>query len=316
MSLFQKIIGFFGFGNAVSSEKLLSGKWRSAILLGFICWSLQTASLTDEEWVGGGVEFDFEPTQVSTLNPLFRGLLSRSSTKVSTGATRFQASFSYGLDILTWVSQFQLSASQEVTVAKIQFDLLAFIRNCIADISQGGNQFKELSQVDISKLASTRDLLTTGIVLQSISLLLLLLVLACYKIPLFGTYALSKFHLIVKVFAPLGCFLHFVGICNFAGSGLLKAFCDAFDPDPTLGFLPCGYGAGYDTGAVAIPLMILFSVSCFYFIPWNDVEDVSNTSENSSSTLKTSQYEAISSQGSVSSTASESSFTGGFQSSL
>jgi len=200
-------------------------------------------------------------------------------------------------------------------VAKIQFDLLAFIRNAVADIASGGNQFNELANVDTRKLNSTRDLLTTGIVLQSTSLILM--GLASYKIPLFGSYALSKFHLVAKVFAPLGGFLHAVGIFVFSASGLEKAFCDAFDPDPTLGFLPCGFGSGYETGAVAIPFLILFSWMCFHWAPWHEVDDSSTLShqETSRSTLKTAQYEAISSS-SGSGTAGESSFSGGFQSSL
>lgn len=313
MDYIQPALTFFGIG----SQSTTQGRWRSALLIGFICWSLQNASLFDEEWVGGGVEFDFQPTDesVSRVSPFIRTLITNpQSKKLSADPSRFKASFSYGLDILTWVTQFQFSSSNEVTVAKIQFDLLAFIRNAVADIASGGNQFNELANVDTRKLNSTRDLLTTGIVLQSTSVILM--GLASYKIPLFGSYALSKYHLVAKVFAPLGCFLHAVGIFVFSASGLEKAFCDAFDPDPTLGFLPCGYGAGYDTGAVAIPFMILFSWMCFHWAPWDDSSTMSHQ-ETSSSSLKTAQYEAISSTSSSggSGTAVESSFNG-FQSSL
>jgi hypothetical protein len=317
MEYFSSILAFFGVSSRNDKDIQSAGRWRSAILIGFICWSLQNASLFDEEWVGGGVEFDFNPETMSRMNPFIQKLVSSQSNVKNLHADppRFKASFSYGLDILTWVTQIQFSASNEVSIAKIQFDLLAFIRNCVADIALGGNQFKELASVDTTKLNSTKDLLTIGLVLQYITLILM--ILASYKIPLFGSYALSRYHLVAKLFGPLGCFLHAVGIFNFAGSGLLKGFCDAFDPDPTLGFLPCGYGAGFDTGAVAIPFMILYSWMCFYWAPWNDVDVVSLpfSQETNSSSLKSGQYEAISTS-TGSGTSSATSFSAGFNSSL
>ena len=141
-------LGFFGVqlesAPTLPRAELVAGRWRSSIALAFLTWALMTASEADEEWVGGGVEFDYTPGgRRLTDGPAPRGSAAAALRAVTRalggaapadalGATRLQASFSFGLDTLTWSAQFVFGATQEVTLAKIVLDLMAFIRNAVA----------------------------------------------------------------------------------------------------------------------------------------------------------------------------------------
>jgi hypothetical protein len=181
------------------------------------------------------------------------------------GATRLQASFSFGLDTLTWSAQFVFGATQEVTLAKIVLDLLAFIRNAVAAAKTTDPEFLEVSQVDTRKLADVKGLILTAIIAQSASLIAL--ALAAWKLPVWFSAHLPAFSSVSAVFAA---FMQFCGIVTFASSGLEKAFCDALDPTPDVSKLPCGMGYGYSAGAAAIFFSMLWAVACYRWVPWGD----------------------------------------------
>ena len=208
-----------------------------------LVWALMVASEDDEAWVGGGIEFDYEPggrrlEEAAKGSKALRAVVRALGGSAPLGATRLQASFSFGLDTLTWTTQFQFGSTQEITLAKIVLDLMAFIRNAVAAAQTTDPEFLEVSQVDTKKIADVHGLILTAIIFQSASLIAL--VLAAYKLPVWFSERLPTIASASAVFAS---FMQFVGIVTFSSSGLEKAFCDALDPTPDVSKLPCGMGA-------------------------------------------------------------------------
>ena len=284
-------LGFFGLqidgARELPRSELVAGRWRSSIALAFLVWALMTASEADEQWVGGGVEFDYEPggrrlaaegdRGAAALRAVTRAL-GGAAPAGALGATRLQASFSFGLDTLTWSAQFVFGATQEVTLAKIVLDLLAFIRNAVAAAKTTDPEFLEVSQVDTRKIADVHGLIATAIVFQSASLLLL--VLSAWRLPTWGSAHYAK---LSSASACMAAFMQFCGVVTFAASGLEKAFCDALDPTPDVSKLPCGMGYGYSAGAAAIFFSMVWALACWRWVPWGEGgEEPLNSSGNGS----------------------------------
>ena len=270
-------LGFFGVqlegARDVPRKDLVAGRWRAALVLAFLVWALMVASEDDEEWVSGGVEFDYTPGG-RRLEDAARGskamravvrALGGAAPAGALGATRLQAYFSFGLDSLTWNAQFQFGSTGEITLAKIVLDLMAFIRNAVAASRTTDPEFLEVSQVDTTKIADVHGLVFTAIFFQSFSLLTL--AFAAWKLPVWWSERLPAAS---SACAVLGAFFQFCGVVTFASSGLEKAFCDALDPTPDISKLPCGMGYGYSSGAAAIFFSMLWAIACWRWVPWGD----------------------------------------------
>lgn len=223
---------------------------------------------------------------------LLRALARAAAPAGLAAPARLQASFSFGLDTLTWSTQFVFGASGETTQAKIVLDLLAFIRNAVAASKTTDPEFIELSQIDVSKISSTRDLLTAAIVGQSFSLIML--VLCAWKIPV---WLLARFPQFASGAAVFAAFFQFVSVVNFAAAGLEKAFCDSLDPDPTVTLLPCGQGYGYAAGSAAIFFSWVWAAACWHWVPWSDVADGGSAADGASESGPKAGYEGVSSSG-------------------
>jgi hypothetical protein len=273
------LLGFFGFqlGSAakLSPAELVAGRWRSSILLAFLVWTLMTASEADEAWVAGAVTFDYTPGNEgrrlasgggeAALRSITRAL-GGAAPAGALGATRLQASFLFGLDSFLLRTEFVFESSQEVTLATIVLDLMAFIRNAVAGAAAGTEaEFLELSKIDTRKIADVHGLVTAAIVFQSFSLAAL--IICAWKVPVWFRQHMPA---ISCASAAMGAFMQFCAICTFAASGLEKAFCDALDPTPDVVKLPCGYGDAYNAGAVAVVLSMLWVAACWRWVPWTE----------------------------------------------
>ena len=334
-------LGFFGYQLAsaptLKREALVAGRWRTSLIVGFLLFNLLSASVLDEEWVAGGLEFDFEPVQAteSAMRRVVRSVLPLGARPpalvpaVEAGAAprrlqtpnpqRLTASFSFGLDTISWNTQFVFAYTQETADARILLGLLPFIRNAVAAAKSSDPEFLELSGIDTTRIAATQGLLNTAIVLQVIAFVLTLL--ASYRLPALGQWLLSKTPLVVKAAAPLATFFASVAIFNYSGSGLQKAFCDALDPDPSVTLKPCQYGYGYNLGVVAMFVGGLWCYLVFRVVPWDDIEEAEPAGAEAGSGLKVGGYSGISSDsgasaGESASSGAATSFQGGYQSAL